>query len=146
MTTPRAARAALPASTRHEPLPPGTVTSLLEGISMNAANPVAGANLTPRTTCPWESAQKVFANVEHASNGLSTLGELLKAVEPSNLDDELAYEGLGGLLAVIADGLNRYADDGHILSSPRKPGCGSCCPSGATCAAAMPPGQKLAST
>jgi hypothetical protein len=79
---------------------------------MTAADPVACANLAPRTTCPWERAQKLFENVEHASNGLFTLGELLKAVEPSNLDDEFAYEGLGGLLAVIAEGLSRYADDG----------------------------------
>ena len=115
MTTPLAAGAALAASSPHMNLPPGTGTSSLEGIGMTAANPVAGANLTPRTTCPWERAQKLFENVEHASNGLFTLGELLKAVDPSNLDDELAYEGLGGLLAVIAEGLHRYADDGYKI-------------------------------
>ena len=146
MTTPLAARVALDASSPHMNLPPETGTSFLEGIAMNAADPVAFADLTPRTTCPWERAQKLFANVEHASNGLSTLGELLKAVDPSNVDDEFAYEGLGGLLAVIAEGLNRYAEVGYTLPSPRKPSCGSPCPSGSACAAAMPPGQKLPST
>ena len=77
--------------------------------------PVAHTVFTPNSL---DRAKELFHDIERATSGLATLGELVKVARWDRLDEASFHDGLGNLLIAISDGIYRYAEDGSSLDSP----------------------------